>query len=33
VPQPEQGELKSIVERTKEAIVVSPPFQEGPEEP
>jgi hemoglobin len=33
VPQPEQGELKSIVESTKEAIVVSPPFQEGPEEP
>jgi hemoglobin len=33
VPQPEQDELKAIVESTKESIVVSPPFQEGPEEP
>jgi hemoglobin len=32
VPQPEQDELKAIVESTKGAIVVSPPFQEGPEE-
>ena len=31
VPQPEQDELKTIVESTKEAIVVSP-LQEGPEE-
>jgi hemoglobin len=30
VPQPEQDELKAIVESTKEAIVVNPPFQEGP---
>jgi hemoglobin len=30
VPQPEQEELKAIVESTREAIVVSP-FQEGPE--
>jgi hemoglobin len=30
VPQPEQDELKAIVESTREAIVVSP-FQEGPE--
>jgi len=33
VPQSEQDELKAIVESTKESIVVSPPFQEGPEEP
>jgi hemoglobin len=32
VPQSEQDELKAIVESTKESIVVSPPFQEGPEE-
>jgi hemoglobin len=32
VPRPEQGELKAIVESTKEAIVVRP-FQEGPAEP
>lgn len=32
VPQPEQEELKAIVESTKESIVVRP-FQEGPEEP
>jgi hemoglobin len=32
VPQPEQEELKVIVEGTKESIVVRP-FQEGPEEP
>jgi hemoglobin len=31
VPQPEQDELKAIVESTKESIVVEP-FQEGPEE-
>ena len=31
VPQPEQDELKAIVESTKESIVVRP-FQEGPEE-
>jgi hemoglobin len=30
VPQPEQDELTAIVESTKEAIVTSPPFQEGP---
>jgi hemoglobin len=30
VPQPEQEELKAIVESTKEAIVTTPPFQEGP---
>jgi hemoglobin len=30
VPQPEQEHLTAIVESTKEAIVVSPPFQEGP---
>jgi hemoglobin len=30
VPQPEQEELKAIVESTREAIVVSP-FREGPE--
>ena len=30
VPQPEQDEVKAIVESTKESIVVSPPFQEGP---
>ncbi len=30
VPQPEQDEVKAIVESTKEAIVVAP-FQEGPE--
>ena len=29
VPQPEQDELKAIVESTREAIVVAP-FQEGP---
>jgi hemoglobin len=28
VPHPEQGELKAIVESTKEAIVIAP-FQEG----
>jgi hemoglobin len=33
VPQPEQDELTAIVESTKEAIVTSPPFQEGLEEP
>ena len=32
VPQPEQDELKAIVESTKESIVVRP-FQEGPGEP
>jgi hemoglobin len=32
VPQPEQEELRVIVEGTKESIVVRP-FQEGPEEP
>jgi hemoglobin len=32
VPQPEQQELKAIVETTKESIVVRP-FQEGLEEP
>jgi hemoglobin len=31
VPQPEQGEVKAIVESTKEAIVVAP-LQEGPVE-
>ena len=31
VPQPEQEELKVIVESTKESIVVRP-FQEGPAE-
>jgi hypothetical protein len=31
VPQPEQEELKAIVESTKEAIVE--PFHEGPVEP
>jgi hemoglobin len=31
VPQPEQDELKAIVESTKDAIVVEP-FQEGPME-
>src|SRR5215208_6500875 len=30
VPQPEQREVVAIVESTKEAIVVAPPFQEGP---
>jgi hemoglobin len=30
VPQPEQEELKAIVESTRDAIVVAP-FQEGPE--
>jgi hemoglobin len=30
VPQPEQEELKAIVESTREAIVISP-FREGPE--
>ena len=29
VPQPEQGELKAIVESTREAIVIAP-LQEGP---
>jgi hypothetical protein len=29
VPQPEQDELKAIVESTREAIVVAP-LQEGP---
>ncbi|MFL5285157.1 MAG: hypothetical protein ACJ8AW_30330 [Rhodopila sp.] len=28
---PEQQELIAIVESTKEAIVVAPPFQQGPE--
>ncbi len=32
VPQPEQEELTTIVESTKDSIVVSPPFQEGPVE-
>jgi hemoglobin len=32
VPQPEQEELKAIVESTREAIVVAP-FQEGPATP
>jgi hemoglobin len=32
VPQPEQEELRAIVDSTKESIVVRP-FQEGPEEP
>jgi hemoglobin len=32
VPRPEQEELKTIVEGTKESIVVRP-FHEGPEEP
>ena len=32
VPQPEQGELKAIVESTREAIVVAP-LQEGPPAP
>jgi hemoglobin len=32
VPQPEQDELKVIVESTREAIIVSP-FQEGPAVP
>jgi hemoglobin len=32
VPEPEQDELKAIVESTKESIVVRP-FQEGPDEP
>jgi hemoglobin len=31
VPGPEQQELVAIVESTKEAIVVAPPFQQGPE--
>ena len=31
VPQPEQDEVKAIVESTKESIVVKP-FQEGPAE-
>jgi hemoglobin len=30
VPQPEREEVIAIVESTKEAIVVAPPFQEGP---
>lgn len=30
VPHREQAELNAIVESTKEAIVVAPPFQEGP---
>jgi hemoglobin len=33
VPQPEQEELTAIVENTKESIVTSLPFQEGPAEP
>ena len=33
VPQPEQGEVKAIVESTKESIVVVGPLQEEPEEP
>jgi hemoglobin len=32
VPQPEQDELKAIIEGTRDAIVVAP-FQEGPETP
>jgi hemoglobin len=32
VPQPEQDELKAIVESTKESIVVVGPLQEGPVE-
>jgi hypothetical protein len=32
VPQPEQEELKAIVESTKEAIVGVEPLQEGPVE-
>jgi hemoglobin len=32
VPQPEQEELRAIVDSTKESIVVRP-FQDGPEEP
>jgi hypothetical protein len=31
IPQPEQGELKAIIESTKESIVVEP-LQEGPVE-
>src|SRR3712207_5494241 len=31
VPQPEQDEVKAIVESTKESIVVVGPLQEGPE--
>jgi hypothetical protein len=30
VPQREHAEVNAIVESTKEAIVVAPPFQEGP---
>ena len=33
VPQPEQDEVVSIVESTKEAIVTTPPLREEPEEP
>jgi len=33
VPQPEQDEVISIVESTKEAIVTTPPLREEPEEP
>ncbi len=32
VPRSEQEELTAIVESTKDSIVVSPPFQEGPVE-
>ncbi len=32
MPRPEQEELTAIVESTKDSIVVSPPFQEGPVE-
>jgi hemoglobin len=33
VPQAEKAEVNAIVESTKEAIVVAPPFQEGPAGP
>jgi hemoglobin len=33
VPQPEQDEVISIVESTKEGIVTTPPLREEPEEP
>ena len=33
VPQPEQDEVKAIVESTKEAIVTIPPLREEPEQP
>jgi len=32
MPRPEQEELTAIVESTKDSIVVSPLFQEGPVE-